>query len=178
MKKIDYLKKYWYFIIIIVIFIIFIINPTIAIISTLIILCLAMITYLPSLSSSSRLKKYMSEYSTIEDAAIADKLLFSLEEVQTKMFKLSKNQKRNKWLIVRLNNRYIFYNEKAIITFRQLYYRGLTDKRIFEEMRRSMSIRTRSEVKAIELTLIKHQRLEKRSIINASDRMLPLYNLD
>lgn len=178
MSFLEILKTYWYLIIIGIIFALFLFFPPVAIIITVFFLVAIVLAYIPSFSASSRLIKYMSDYSTIEDAAIAHKLVIPLEEVQKKMVKLSKNQKKKKWLIVHLNARYIYYNENTIVTYRQLYYRGYTDRRIFEEMKRFTSIRTRSEIKAIELELIKHGRLEKRGFINKSDRMLPLYSLD
>jgi len=100
----------------------------------------------------------------IEDKTIAQKLTRPSEEIREKMQKLYIHQKRNKWLIVFLNDRYIFYNKNVIKEFKELYYNGYNEKRIFEALNPKINIRTRAEIKAIKDTLIHHKRLKNREI--------------
>jgi len=85
-----------------------------------------------------------------------------LEDVRNILFSLSKNQKKKKWLIVFLNTRYFFLNENAVENFKQLYYMGYNEKKILEHLQRSTRIKSRAEVKAIELTLTNQKRLKNK----------------
>ena len=100
----------------------------------------------------------------IEDKTIAQNLTRPLEEIREIMQKLSTHQKSNKWLIVFLNDRYIFYHKNIIREFNEMYYNGYNEKRIFEALKPKINIRTRAEIKAIEDTLIHQKRLKKREI--------------
>jgi len=82
-----------------------------------------------------------------------------LEDIRNILFSLSKNQKHKKWLIVFLNKRYIFLNEGAVKSFKQLYHMGYNEKKILEQLQRNTRIKSRAEVKAIELTLANQKRL-------------------
>ena len=99
------------------------------------------------------------EYPIINDKEISNKLERSIEDVRNVLFSLSKNQKNRKWLIVFLNNRYIFLNEQAVENFKQLYRMGYNEKKILENLQRNTRIKSRAEVKAIELTLANQNRL-------------------
>ncbi|MFX1394097.1 MAG: hypothetical protein ACFFAH_11030 [Promethearchaeota archaeon] len=116
----------------------------------------------------------MNKYSTIEDKSIAQDLKRPLDEIKEVMQKLFKSQKKNKWLIVFLSNRYIFYREDTIRKFEELYNRGFNEKRIFDDLKRNVNIRTRAEIKAIIDTLINFNRLETRKI-SASRKMKQSY---
>jgi len=105
--------------------------------------------------------KIIQTYPVINDKEISNKLERPLEDVRSTLFSLSKNQKKKKWLIVFLNNRYIFLNEQAVENFRELYQMGYNEKKILENLQRSTRIRSRAEVKAIEITLANQKRLNK-----------------
>ncbi|MFX1276476.1 MAG: hypothetical protein ACFFAT_15730 [Promethearchaeota archaeon] len=107
----------------------------------------------------------MNKHLKIEDIEISHKAGKVIEEIREYMHELSLKQKNRDWLIVHLNNRYIYYNAETIKAYTQLYYRGYTDKQIFDNMNDLVKLKTRSEVKAIENTLKLHDRLVKRDII-------------
>jgi len=121
-----------------------------------------LISFLISLSSKKRLLKIIREYPIISDKEISNKLKRPLEDVRNILFSLSKNQKKKKWLIVFLNTRYIFLNESAVENFTQLYYMGYNEKKILEHLQRNTRIKSRAEVKAIELTLTHQKRLKNK----------------
>ena len=121
-----------------------------------------LVSFLISLSSKKRLLKIIREYPIINDKEISKKLERPLEDVRNILFSLSKNQKKKKWLIVFLNTRYIFLNELAVENFKQLYYKGYNEKTILEHLQRNTRIKSRAEVKAIELTLANQNRLNNK----------------
>ena len=106
----------------------------------------------------------MRDYDVITDAEISKKLMRPLNYIREQMFILFKNQKRKKWLIILLNNRYIFYNFIAIQKFKEFYDKGYGEKQILENLQTELDIKTRAEIKAIEDTLIHLKRLKKREI--------------
>jgi hypothetical protein len=79
------------------------------------------------------------------------------------MFKISKKQSKKSSLITFFNGHYIFYNELIITNFKSFYNKGLGEKEILEKLKK-FEINTRNEIKLIEETLIKHERLEDRKI--------------
>lgn len=101
----------------------------------------------------------MQDYLIISDKEVAEKLQRPLDDIRKAMSLLSKNQKKKKWLIVFLNNRYIFLNEKGIENFKQLYNRGYNEKEILENLQQEMKIKSRAEINAIITTLISNERL-------------------
>ncbi|NHJ19386.1 MAG: hypothetical protein EAX91_00480 [Candidatus Lokiarchaeota archaeon] len=117
------------------------------------------VTYLASLSSKRRLLKIIRQYPLISDTEISNLLSRSLDNIRNTLFSLAKNQKNRKWLIVFLNNRYIFLNEKTVENYKELYRMGYNEKKILEHLQRHTRIRSRAEVKAIELTLASQNRL-------------------
>ena len=119
------------------------------------------VTYVISISSKRRLLKVIREYPIISDKEISKLLQQPLEDIKAILFSLSKNQKNRKWLVVFLNNRYIFLNQKAVDSYKQLYHMGYNEKKILENLQRHTRIRSRAEVKAIELTLASQNRLNK-----------------
>jgi hypothetical protein len=104
----------------------------------------------------------MRKNNKIVDVLIAKRLSRPIDEVREKMFVLSRNQKKKNWLIVFLDNRYIFYGKDVIHQFKDLYNRGFGEKEILENLNRSLEINTRAEIKTIEETLINQKRLDKR----------------
>ncbi len=123
------------------------------------------IVYIPSLSLKSRLVSVMNKYLRIEDRELAHNTKKTEDLIKELMHELSLKQKGRGWLIVHLNHRYIFYNVETISNYKHLYYRGFTDKQIFEHMSASINLKTRSEVKAIETTLKFHNRLLERDLL-------------
>jgi hypothetical protein len=112
-----------------------------------------------SLSSKRRVLKVIREYPIIYDKEISNKLERPLDDVKNILFSLSKNQKNKKWLIVFLNQRYIFLNKRVVDNFKQLYHMGYNEKKILENLQRNTRIKSRAEVKAIELALANQNRL-------------------
>lgn len=160
------LEKLWFFLIIAIIITIFILNREIGIWTAVVLLAISILYYVPSLSFKRRLTRFMKKYTMIEDKTIAQNFTRPLEEIREILQKLSTHQKRNKWLIVFLNNRYIFFHKNIIREFSELYYNGYNEKRIYEALKPKVNIRTRAEIKAIEDTLIHQKRLKKRKTPN------------
>lgn len=106
----------------------------------------------------------MKQHYILNDDNIAQKLMRPLQEVRKKLFILSKDQKKKKWLIIFLNKRYILYNEQTIEKFKELYFKGYSEKEILENLKKQINIKTRAEIKAIENTLINQNRLRNRDI--------------
>jgi predicted ATPase with chaperone activity len=103
----------------------------------------------------------MNKHTKIEDLTVSKNIRRPLSIVQNYMYRLSRHQKRRKWLIVYLNKRYIFYNKKTIQEFLKLYGYGFHEKEILENLRLDVNLKTRAEVKAIRDTLTKHKRILK-----------------
>jgi len=164
-KLYGFLKTIWPFMVISIIVLSFFINNLLAIWITFAFLIISVIVYIPSLSLKSRLINSMSRHLRIEDKELALQVNKTNDLIREIMHDLSLKQKRRDWLIVCLNNRYIFYNEETISIYKHFYYRGFTDKQIFESMPESINLKTRSEVKAIENALKLHDRLLEREII-------------
>ena len=160
-KFIKYLKTVLFYVSLGIILIIYLINRLWGIYLGSIAFVIYLISFLVSLSSKKRMLKIIQTYPVINDKEISNKLERPLEDVRSTLFSLSKNQKKKKWLIVFLNNRYIFLNEQAVENFRELYQMGYNEKKILENLQRSTRIRSRAEVKAIEITLANQKRLNK-----------------
>jgi len=152
----------WFAFLVIFIVLVFFYHQEIAIWLTIFSIFLFTISYIPSLFFKRKLMKFMKEYDKITDIIIAKKLKKSINKIRKKLFLLSKNQKRKKWLIGFLDNSYIFYNEKIIQNFIDLYNKGLGEKDILEELKIHFDINTRAEIKIIEKTLFEQKRLELR----------------
>ncbi len=161
-KYIKYLKTSIIYITFGIILIIYIRNQLWGIYLASLVFVVYLVSFLISLSSKKRLLKIIREYPIISDKEISNKLKRPLEDVRNILFSLSKNQKKKKWLIVFLNTRYIFLNERAVENFKQLYYMGYNEKKILEHLQRNTRIKSRAEVKAIELTLEYQKRLKNK----------------
>jgi len=154
-----YLKRSIIFIALGIILILYFYNQVVGIFLASLVFIIYLASFLVSLSSKRNLLKIIQKYSTISDKEISNKLDRPLEDVRSILFSLAKNQKNKKWLIVFLNNRYIFLNNNAVENFKQLYYLGYNEKKILENLQRNTRIKSRAEVKAIELALTNQNRL-------------------
>ena len=157
------LRKYWILIVAFLIIIISFYNVLIAIWITVIVIIIYLITDVPSLIFSIKFKKFIKEYKSIDDKTISKLLKKPLKKIQEQMFLMSIKQKRKEWLVIFLNKQYSFFNEKTIEAFTKLYNVGLGEKEILEKLT-NFKINTRAQVKAIEETLIKYNRLSQREI--------------
>jgi hypothetical protein len=151
----------WFLILVVVIIIIFFITPVAAIWMTIITIILYLLSYIPELFFSRRLMRFMLKFYSLDDKTIARKLKRPLDKIQEKLFILSQKQERKNWLIIYLNKKYFFYNEKAIESFKEFYSKGLGEKEILEKLI-NYNIKTRAVIKTIEETLIKNNRLKER----------------
>jgi len=158
-KYITYLKKSIIFIVLGIVLIIYFINQLVGIILASLVFVVYLASFLLSLSSKRSLLSVIRDYSIISDKEISNKLERPLDDVRSILFSLSKNQKNKKWLIVFLNRRYIFLNEDVVENFKQLYHMGYNEKKILENLQRNTRIKSRAEVKAIELALTNQNRL-------------------
>jgi len=161
-KYFKYLKATIIYITLGIILIIYIYNQLVGIFLASSAFGVYLVSFLISLSSKRSLLRVISEYPIINDKEISNKMERPLEDVRNILFSLSKNQKNKKWLIVFLNTRYIFLNESAVENFKQLYHMGYNEKKILEQLQRNTRIKSRAEVKAIELTLAHQNRLNNK----------------
>ncbi len=162
-KTLKTIGRKWFIFLVIAILIVFIFYPLAAIIMTVITIVLFALSYIPTLFFNKKLKKFLSDCSSIEDKMVARKLKRPLPQIQEKMHHLSKKQNKKNWLIIFTNRHYIFYNEETVEKFREYYTKGLGEKEILEKLKKS-DIKTRDEIKAIEETLIENSRLEVREV--------------
>ncbi len=158
-KYLKYIKTSIYFITLGIILIIYMFNQLIGIFLASLVFVVYLASFLISLSSKRSLLRIIRDYSYISDKEISKKLERPLEDIRNILFLLSKNQKNKKWLIVFLNQRYIFLNEGAIKSYKQLFHMGYNEKKILEHLQRNTRIKSRAEVKAIELALTTQNRL-------------------
>lgn len=157
------LRRYWILMVAFIILIISFYSLVTAIWITVIVIIIYLITDVPSLIFSIKIKKFIKKSKSIDDKTISKLLKKSLKKIQDQMFLMSTNQKKKEWLIIFLNKQYIFYNEKTIEIFTKLYNSGLGEKEILEKLGK-FQVKTRAQVKAIEETLIKINRLSQRKI--------------
>jgi len=136
-----YLKRSIIFIALGIILILYFYNQVVGIFLASLVFIIYLASFLVSLSSKRNLLKIIQKYSTISDKEISNKLDRPLEDVRSILFSLAKNQKNKKWLIVFLNNRYIFLNNNAVENFKQLYYLGYNEKKILENLQRNTRIK-------------------------------------
>ncbi|MHA1671025.1 MAG: hypothetical protein ACTSV5_10705 [Promethearchaeota archaeon] len=157
------LRKYWILIVAFIIFIISFYNPITAILITVIVIIIYLITDVPSLIFSIKFKRFIKGYKSIDDKTISKLLKKPLKKIQEQMFLMSLKQKSKKWLIIFINKQYTFFNEKTIEAFTKLYDVGFGEKEILGKLT-NFNVNTRAQVKLIEETLIKNNRLNQRKI--------------
>ena len=160
-KYIKYLKTSIFYIILGVILVLFFIDQLIGLFLASLVFAVYLVIYIISLSSKRRLLKEIQDYPIISDKEISSKLERPLEDVRTTLFSLSKNQKNRKWLIVSPEIFDLFMTRNAVENFKQLYHMGYNEKKILENLQRNTRIKSRAEVKAIELALSTQNRLNK-----------------
>jgi hypothetical protein len=162
-KTLKTIGRKWFIFLVAVILIVFIFYPLVAIIITIITIVLFALSYVPTWLFYKKLEKFLNEIDSIDDKAVARKFKRPLAQIQEKMYKLSKKQSKKNSLIIFSNGHYIFYNEKTITIFKSYYNKGLGEKEVLEKLKK-FDIKTRTEIKTIEETLIKHNRLEERKV--------------
>jgi len=154
------------------IFAIFIFYKEIAIWFTLILLIIAIASYVYSLTFKKKLIRAMQKYQRIIDIDIAKELNQSIEKIRKKLSKVYKHQKKSAGLLVFLNNRYIFYNAESINKLKLLYNKNIREKEIFEISKTTIGLRTRAEVKAIKDQLMNHKNNEtNQKLITIKDKI-------
>ena len=162
-KTLKTIGRKWFIFLVAVIIIVFFFNQLAAVIITIITISLFALSYVPTLLFSKKLNKFLNEVDSIEDKAVAKKLNRPLAQIQGNMYKLSKEQSKKSSLITFINGHYNIYNEKIITNFKSYYNKGLGEKEVLEKLKK-FDIKTRTEIKIIEETLIKHNRLEERKV--------------
>jgi hypothetical protein len=162
-KTLKAIGRKWFIFLVAVILIVFIFNQFAAIIITIITIVLFALSYIPTLLFHKKLVKFLNETDSIDDKTVARKLKRPLAQIQENLFKLSKKQSKNSSLIIFTNGHYCFYSEKVITYFKSYYNKGLGEKEVLEKLSK-YEIKTRTEIKAIEETLIKHDRLDERKV--------------
>ncbi len=162
-KTLKTIGRKWFMFLVVVIIIVFIFYQIAAIIITIITIILFALSYIPTLLFNKKLNKFLSGVDSIDDKTLARKLKRPLAQIQEKINKLSKKQDKKNSLIIFTNGHYIFYNEKIVTNFKACYTKGLGEKEVLEKLKK-FDIKTRTEIKAIEESLIKHNRLEERKV--------------
>ena len=153
----------WFLILVIIIIIVAIFNPIAAIWMAGITLGLFLLSFIPRLFFKNKLQKFMKKFYKIEDELIARKLNMPIKKIRDGMFDLSQNQETKKWLIVFLNKQYIRYHQDTIEAFKEVYNKGYSEKEMLDNLK-EFKVTTRAEIKAIQDTLIKLDRLDEREI--------------
>ena len=114
----------WFLFVIVIILIIALVgwigwkDLSVAIIVTIIFIALLILSYIPKVYFSQKLRKFMLTYYRIEDKTIAKELRRTLSDVQEKMFNMWQKQENYDWLIIFLNKHYIFYHKLTIEKFK------------------------------------------------------------
>jgi len=162
-KTLKTIGRKWFIFLVAIIIVVFIFYQIAAIIITIITIVLFALSYIPTVLFYKKLNKFLSGVNSIDDKTIARKLKHPLAQIQDKMNKLSKKQSKKNSLIIFTSGHYIFYNEKIITNFKTYYTKGLGEKEVLEKLKK-FDIKTKTEIKAIEESLIKHNRLEERKV--------------
>ena len=153
----------WFLILVIIIVIIAFFNPIAAIWMAGITLVMFLLSFIPRLFFKNKLHRFMKKYYKIEDELIARKFNQAINKIRDEMFELSQNQEKKKSLIVFLNKQYICYHEDTINAFKEIYNKGYSEKEMLDNLK-DYKINARQEIKAIQDTLIKLDRLSEREI--------------
>jgi hypothetical protein len=153
----------WFLILVIIIAIVAFFNPIAAIWMAGITLVMFLLSYIPRLFLKNKLHRFIKKFYKIEDELIARKFNKPIKKIRDEMFKLSQDQQKKKWLIVFLNKQYISYHQDTIQAFKEVYNKGYSEKETLDNLKK-YKINTRVEIKAIQDTLIKLDRLNEREI--------------
>lgn len=162
-KTLKTIGRKWFIFLIVVILIVFIFNQLAAIIITIITIVLFALSYVPILLFYKKFDNFLNEVDSADDKTASRKLKRPIAQIQERMHKLSKKQSKMSSLIIYSNKHYIYYDEKIINSFKSYYKQGLGEKEILEKLKK-FEVKTRTEIKIIEETLIKHDRLEERKV--------------
>jgi len=153
----------WFLFLVAIILIVAIYNTIAAIWMSGITLVLFLLSYIPRLLFKRKLNRFLRKYYKIEDELIARKFKKPLQKIQDDMFEISQKQEKKESLIVFLNKQYIFYHEKTIAKFKEVYNKGFSEKEILDNLK-DFKVTTRAEIKAIKDILVKLNRLSEREI--------------
>ncbi|MFX0007854.1 MAG: hypothetical protein ACFFA7_14560 [Promethearchaeota archaeon] len=153
----------WFLFLVGIILIVAIYNLIVAIWMLGITLVLFLLSYVPRILFKRKLHNFLNKYYKIEDELLARKFKKPLQKIQDDMFDLSQHQEKKGWLIVFLNKQYIFYHEKTIAKFKEVYNKGFTEKEILDNLK-DYKVTTRAEIKAIKENLVKLNKLSEREI--------------
>jgi len=167
-KYIVYIKtlwRSWFVFLVIIILITAIYNPIAAIILAIITIVLFVLSFVPSLFFKNRLLRFLKKYGRIEEKDIIKEFSKDSNKIKTSIFKLSQQQMNKRWLIIFLENHYIFYHEDIVNKFKEYYNQKLGEKEIFEKMNK-LEIKTRLEIKIITDTLERNRRLSKENVLS------------
>jgi len=151
----------WFLILVIIIIIVAFFNPIAAIWMAGITLVMFLLSYIPRLFFKNKLHKFMKKFYKIEDELIARKFEKPIKIIRDEMFELSQNQEKKKWLIVFINKQYIRYHQDTIEAFKEIYNEGYSEKEMLDNLQ-DYKIITRLEIKTIQDTLVKLDRLSER----------------
>ncbi|MFX1322728.1 MAG: hypothetical protein ACFFAQ_13910 [Promethearchaeota archaeon] len=114
----------------------------------------------------------MEDFKIIEDQAIAQELSCSLQQVKTAMKKLIQKQDKKQWVIISINDHYIFFSDNIINDFIGLYKQGMNEKEIFEALNRKEEVfKSRREIKLLEDELIRQHKIFRRKKRDIEDRV-------
>lgn len=153
----------WFIFLVAIILIVAIYNTVAAIWMSGITLVLFLLSYIPKLIFKRRLNKFLKKFYKLEDELIARKFKKPLQKIQDEMFELSQKQKKKKWLITFINKQYVFYHEKTIEKFEEVYRKGFSEKEILDNLK-VFKVNTKAEIKVIKDNLIRLERLSEREI--------------
>ncbi|MFX0155056.1 MAG: hypothetical protein ACFE9Q_11065 [Candidatus Hodarchaeota archaeon] len=153
----------WFIILVAIIIIVAIYNPIAAIWMSGITLVLFLLSYVPRLFFKNKIHKFMKKFYKIEDELIARKFNKPIKKIQEELFELSQNQEKKPWLVTFLNKQYVFYHQKTIEKFIELYNKGYSEKEILDNLK-NFKVVTKAEIKTIKESLIKLNRLSEREI--------------
>ena len=116
--------------------------------------------------------RFMKDFKIIEDRAIAQELNCSLQQVKTAMKKLIQKQDKKQWVIILINDRYIFFSDNIINNFIGLYKQGMNQKEIFEALNHKEEVfKSRREIKLLEDELIRQHKIFRRKKRDIEDRV-------
>ncbi|TXT62808.1 MAG: hypothetical protein BAJALOKI1v1_850016 [Promethearchaeota archaeon] len=156
LKKIG---RAWFILLVLAIIIVAFYNYIAAIVLTSITLVLFLLSYIPSLFFKSKVLHYIKKFYRIKDSDVIKKFPKNQEKVKNILFELAQDQEKKDWLIVFVDNHYIFYHKDAVEKYKNFYHKGLGEKKLFEVLTK-IDIETRAEIKAIETTLKAQNRLD------------------
>lgn len=164
-KYVVFLKtiwRSWFIILVIIIIILAIYNPLAAIILSIITIALFIASYIPSFFFKNRLLRFLKKYYRIEESDIVKGFGKEKGKIRKNLFNLSQNQEKRDWLIILINNKYIFYHSDLIEKFIELQTKGYGEKELFETFKK-VDINTRAEIRTIEETLKRHNRINQKN---------------